>query len=65
MTDRERRAILARNPNKKVRKGLNEAGRINDLNGFTCGHGSHKSSRKDGERRRRKMEDRQFTRQYA
>lgn len=65
MTEKERRAILARNPNKKVRKALNDLGRAGDLNAFQGGYGSHHTSKRDGERRRRRKEDRELTRLYS
>ena len=61
----QKRAILARNPNKKVRKALNDLGRAGDLNAFQGGYGSHRTSKRDGERRRRRKEDRELTRLYS
>ncbi len=61
----QKRAILARNPNKKVRKALNNLGRSGDLNAYQGGYGSHHTSKRDGERRRRRKEDRELTRLYS
>ena len=61
----DNKTILARNPNKKAKRELDNLGRLGDFNGYRGGYGAHKTSKRDGERRRRKAEDRRLLREYA
>lgn len=61
----DNKTILAKNPNKKAKRKLDNLGRLGDYNGYQNGYGAHRTSKKDGERRRRKVEDRRLFREYA
>ena len=63
--DKLNKVILSRNPNKKRKRELNNTGRAGDYNGFQCGYGKHKTSKKDISRSQRKKEDREFTLRFS
>ena len=59
------KTILARNPNKKDKRVLDNQGRSGDFNGYLGGYGSHRTSKRDGERRRNRQEVRKLIREYC
>ena len=45
LSKKQTNAILAKNPNKKMKKELNNLGRAGDFNGYAINTGYHKNSK--------------------